>query len=357
MGNPLPRAAGRKDWKMGKNGFMTVVKRLFKRYFIDAMGGMALGLFASLIIGTIIGQLFKLPFLSGAETIIAALPHISAATGAAIGVGVAWGMKVKPLVLFSSAATGTIGYALGGPIGAYISAVVGAEIGELVSGKTPVDIVLTPFAAIAAGGLIGIFVGPGVNRFMTALGAFINTATELQPVPMGIVVSVVVGLALTAPISSAAICMSIGIDGIAAGAACVGCCCQMVGFAVASYRDNGLGGLLSQGVGTSMLQFPNIMRRPQIWLAPTLASAVLGPISTAVIGMTNTSYGAGMGTAGLVGQLQAFDAMSGAHSGWVILLLILAFHFVLPAAITLLFDALFRRIGWVRPGDMKLQKL
>lgn len=342
---------------MEEKGFVAVVKRLFKRYFVDAMGGMALGLFASLIIGTIIGQLFKLPFLAGAETIIAALPNISAATGAAIGVGVAWGMKVKPLVLFSSAATGTIGYALGGPIGAYLSAVVGAEIGNFVAGKTPVDIVLTPFVAIASGGLVGLFFGPGVNAFMTALGEFVNSATVLNPVPMGIVVSVVVGLVLTAPISSAALCMSIGISGIAAGAACVGCCCQMVGFAVASYRDNGVGGLLSQGLGTSMLQFPNIMRRPQIWIAPTLASAVLGPISTAVLGMTNTSYGAGMGTAGLVGQLQAFDAMGATHSGWAILLLVAVFHFVLPAALTLLFDLLLRRIGWVRPGDMKLQKL
>lgn len=351
----------------GKNGFaaverlfqkvFVVIKRLFKRYFIDAMGGMALGLFASLIIGTIIGQLFQLPLLAGAQTIIDTIPQISAATGAAIGVGVAWGMKVRPLVLFSSAATGTIGYALGGPIGAYLSAVVGAEFGQLVAGRTPIDIVVTPFVSIATGGLVGIFAGPGVNAFMQALGAFINTATELQPIPMGIVVSVVVGLALTAPISSAAICMSINISGIAAGAACIGCCCQMVGFAVASYRDNGVGGLFSQGLGTSMLQFPNIMRRPQIWIAPTLASAVLGPVSTAVLGMTNTSYGAGMGTSGLVGPLQAFDAMAGTHSGWTILLLVVVFYFLVPAVLTLAFDALMRRIGWVRAGDMKLQKL
>lgn len=340
-----------------ERGLFAVVKRLFQRYFIDAMGGMALGLFASLIIGTIFGQLFQLPFLASAQALVDALPHISAATGAAIGVGVAWGMKVRPLVLFSSAATGTLGYALGGPVGAYLSAVVGAEIGTLVAGKTPIDIVVTPFATIAAGGLVGVFAGPGVNAFMTDLGDFVNTATELQPIPMGIVIAVIVGLALTAPISSAAICMSIGIDGIAAGAACIGCCCQMVGFAAASYRDNGLGGLFSQGLGTSMLQFPNIMRRPQIWLAPTLASAVLGPISTAVLGMTNTSYGAGMGTSGLVGPLQAFDAMGATHSFWSILLLVVVFYFLVPAALTLAFDALFRRIGWVRPGDMKLQKL
>lgn len=348
---------GRVQGMEGKSGFYAVIKRLFQRYFIDAMGGMALGLFSSLIIGTIIGQIMELPFLADAQAVLDALPHISAATGAAIGVGTAWGMKVRPLVLFSSAATGTLGYALGGPVGAYLSAVVGAELGTLVAGKTPIDIVLTPLVTVCTGGLTGIFVGPGVNAFMTDLGAFVNTATELQPIPMGIVIAVVVGLALTAPISSAAICMSIGIDGIAAGAACIGCCCQMVGFAVASYRDNGLGGLFSQGVGTSMLQFPNIMRRPQIWLAPTLASAVLGPVSTAVLGMTNTPYGAGMGTSGLVGPLQAFEAMGATHAFWSILLLVAVFYFLVPAGLTLAFDALFRRIGWVRPGDMKLQKL
>lgn len=223
--------------------------------------------------------------------------------GCAIGVAIAYALGAKPLVLFTSAVTGALGYALGGPIGAYIAAVIGAEIGSLVAGKTKLDIILTPATVIITGGLAGIFVGPYINRFMIFLGDFVNSATEYAPVPMGIVVSVVVGLVLTAPISSAALCISIGIDGIAAGAACVGCCCQMIGFAAASFRDNGLGGAVSQGVGTSMLQFPNILRHPQIWIAPTLASAVLGPVSTAVLHMTNTKIGAGMARRDLSGSL------------------------------------------------------
>ena len=186
---------------------------------------------------------------------------------------------------------------------------------------------------------------------MSWLGEFINNATTMHPIPMGIVVSVVIGMALTAPISSAAICISIGISGLAAGAACVGCCCQMVGFAVASYRDNGIGGSVSQGVGTSMLQFPNILRHPQIWLAPTIASAILGPVSTAVLEMTNTSTGAGMGTSGFVGQFGAFDAMGASVSSAVTVLLM---HFILPAVLTLCFDLMFRKLGLVKKGYMKL---
>lgn len=332
---------------------MDMVKKILKRYFVDALGAMALGLFSSLIIGLIISQFAKIPGLSVLNE-IAAVVKSDGVVGAAIGVAVSWGLKVKPLTMFSSAAAGAVGYLAGGPVGAYIAAVVGAELGNILAGKTKIDIVVTPLITIITGGLVGIFVGPYVSRFMTAFGALVNNATELAPIPMGIVISVLVGLALTAPISSAALCIMIGLDGIAAGAACVGCCCQMIGFAVASWRDNGLGGALSQGLGTSMLQFSNIVRRPIIWLAPTLASAILGPVSAAVLKMTNTPQGAGMGTSGLVGQFGAYDAMGGTMSFWMFLVEILLMHFLLPAALTLFFDAAFRKLNWVRKGDMKI---
>ncbi len=340
--------------KTEKEGLFPAIKRLLRRYFIDAMGAMALGLFASLIIGLIISQLAKIPFLSFLQFIADMLSASSPVVGAAIGVAVAYGLKAKPLAMFSCAAVGALGYAAGGPVGCYVAAVVGAEVGTFVGGKTPVDIVLIPLAALIAGGLAANFVGPAVGAFMDWLGGIVNSATYLAPVPMGIVVSVIMGLALTAPISSAAIAISLGLSGIAAGASAVGCCCQMVGFAVASFGDNGWGGLISQGLGTSMLQFPNIVKRPQIWLAPTFASAVLGPVSSAVFGMTNTATGAGMGTSGLVGQFGAWAAMGETMAPAAAIGLILLMHFLLPAALTLGFDKAFRKIGLIKPGDMKL---
>ncbi len=332
---------------------MDAVKKILKRYFVDALGAMALGLFSSLILGLILSQLAKIPGLSILGEISSVVKN-DFVVGAAIGVAVAWGLKVKPLTMFSSAAAGAVGYVAGGPVGAFIAALVGAELGNILAGKTKLDIVITPLITIITGGLVGIFVGPWLSKFMRALGALINGATELHPLWMGIAIAVLVGLALTAPISSAALCIMIGLDGIAAGAACVGCCCQMVGFAVASWRDNGLGGTLSQMFGTSMLQFSNIVRRPAIWLAPTLASAILGPISTAVLKMANTPMGAGMGTSGLVGQFGAYDAMAGNTEFWIFLLEVAAMHFLLPACLTLAFDAAFRKLGWVRKGDMKI---
>lgn len=329
------------------------VKKAFHRYFIDAMGAMALGLFSSLIIGLIISQLSKLSFLSFLSAYSEIVAASSPVVGAAIGVAIAHGLKAKPLVLFSSAVTGAYGYAVGGPVGAYIGAVFGAEIGGLVSGKTKVDIIVSPITTIISGCVVSQLIGPGIQAMMNGLGAVINSATQLTPLPMGILVSVIVGLALTAPISSAALCIMMGLDGLAAGAAVVGCCCQMVGFAVASFKDNGWGGLISIGVGTSMLQFPNIMRHPQIWLAPTLASAVLGPVSTCVFKMTNIPSGAGMGTSGLVGQFGAFAAMGGGAEVWFQVILM---HFVLPAALTLVFHLFFKKIGWVKDGYMRLAK-
>ena len=227
----------------------------------------------------------------------------------------------------------------------------GAEIGGLVAGKTKVDIIVSPITTIVSGCAVAQLVGPGIQAMMNGLGAVINSATQLAPFPMGILVSVIVGMVLTAPISSAALCIMLDLNGLAAGAAVVGCCCQMVGFAVASFRENGWGGLISQGIGTSMLQFSNIMRHPQIWIAPTLASAVLGPVSTCLFRMTNTASGAGMGTSGLVGQFGAFAAMGGGAEVWFQVILM---HFVLPAVLSFLFDWCLRKIGWVKDGYMKI---
>ncbi len=329
-------------------------KAFFKRYFIDAMSYMALGLFSSLIIGLILSQLSAISFLGFLKPFADMVSASSPVVGAAIGVAVAYGLKVKPLAVFASAAAGAYGYQLGGPLGAYLACAVGAECGQFISGKTPVDIVLVPIFTIAAGGAVSNIAGPGVAAAMDGLGQVINRATEMHPIPMGILVSTVMGLVLTAPISSAALSISLGLSGLAAGAACAGCCAQMIGFAVQSYEDNGLGGLLSQGLGTSMLQFGNIMRKPVIWLPPTLASAVLGPVSTVAFGMTNTPSGAGMGTSGLVGQFGAWAVMSPGTPPLELIGLMMLMHFLLPAALTLLFWWICRKLGWIRKGDMKL---
>ena len=287
----------------------TALSGFFKRYFIDAMGAMALGLFSSLIIGLIITQLSKLPSLSFLAVTASQLGATSPVCGAAIGVAIAYGLKVDPLVLFSSAGTGALGYALGGPVGAYIATIFGAEVGQLFSKKTPIDILLTPFLTLVVGGLVGSFVGPYVSQFMSSLGAIINSAAVLAKIPMGIALGVLVGMVLTMPISSAALCIMLGLDGIAAGAATAGCCAQMIGFAIISYRENGFGGFMAQGLGTSMLQVPNILKKPQIWVAPTVAGGVSG-LAAALVGMTNVAAGAGMGTSGLVGQVTTYITMA-----------------------------------------------
>ncbi|WP_154666465.1 PTS transporter subunit IIC [Anaeromassilibacillus senegalensis] len=340
--------------KATDNKALQLVKKFFQRYFIDAMSAMALGLFSSLIIGLIMSQLSKIPFLSFLEPYSAMAAASSPVVGSAIGAAIAWGLKSKPLVVFSCVVCGAFGYQAGGPVGAYVAAVVGAELARLVSGKTKVDIVVTPMVTIITGSIAGQLVGPYIQSFMSGLGAVINHATELSPLPMGILVSAIVGMVLTAPISSAALCIMLDLNGLAAGAAVVGCSAQMIGFAVASFRENKWGGLLSQGIGTSMLQFSNIMRKPQIWIAPTLASAILGPISTCVFQMTNTATGAGMGTSGLVGQFGAFAAMSGTMPQWQIWVEVLLMHFIAPAILTLIIDFALRKIGWIKEGDMKI---
>lgn len=334
-----------------------MLRRLFNKYVVKALSHMAQGLFCSLILGLIIGQIAKIPGLDFLNFIAEALSASSPLVGACIGLAIAYGLSCAPLVMISSAITGALGYQFGGPVGAYLAVIVGEELGGLVSRKTPVDIIITPLVTIAAGGLFAKYCCSPINDFMLYLGEVINKATMLSPFMMGIAVSVLVGCALTLPISSVAICVMLGIDGLAAGAATVGCCAQMVGFAVISYRDNGMGGLLSQGLGTSMLQIGNIARKPVIWLAPTLTSAILGPVSTVWLQMTNNALGAGMGTSGLVGPLATFATMTeaGAAAG-PLTIKILCLYFLAPAVISLGIHMLMKKAGWVKAGDMKLEQ-
>lgn len=334
-----------------------MLRRLFNKYVVKALSHMAQGLFCSLILGLIIGQIAKIPGLDFLNFIAEALSASSPLVGACIGLAIAYGLSCAPLVMISSAITGALGYQFGGPVGAYLAVIVGEELGGLVSRKTPVDIIITPLVTIVAGGLFAKYCCSPINDFMLYLGEVINKATMLSPFMMGIAVSVLVGCALTLPISSVAICVMLGIDGLAAGAATVGCCAQMVGFAVISYRDNGMGGLLSQGLGTSMLQIGNIARKPVIWLAPTLTSAILGPVSTVWLQMTNNSLGAGMGTSGLVGPLATFATMTeaGAAAG-PLTIKILCLYFLAPALISLGIHMLMKKAGWVKAGDMKLEQ-
>lgn len=319
-----------------------------KRYAIDALNFMALGLFSSLIIGLIlknIGAWTDLPWLVEVGT------QAQKAMGAAIGVGVAYALQAPPLVLLSSTITGLAGAALGGPVGCFLAAAVGAEFGKLVSKVTVVDIIVTPAITLCAGVATAQLLGSPIAALMTQIGDFIIWSVELQPLLMGMVVSVAMGILLTLPISSAAIAISLSLSGLAAGAATVGCCCQMVGFACMSFKENRWGGLLSQGLGTSMLQMPNIIRNPKIWLPPIIASALLGPIATLAYQMSNIPSGAGMGTSGLVGQIGTLEAMGNTGSVWFAIGLL---HFILPAVLTLLIAAFFRRKGWIKDGDLKL---
>ena len=338
------------------------LKKAYKRYIIDALSAMGMGLFASLIIGLIISQVSQISFLSFLAPYGAVVAASSPVVGAAIGVAIGYGLKVVPLAIFSCAAAGAFGYQMSGPIGAYLAAVVGAELGGLVAGKTKVDIIVVPTVVIVAGGLVTNFASGAITAGIAALQAFLETATTLQPIPMGIIVSVVFGLALTAPISSAALAAMIftATDGsaigpglqLAAGAATVGCCCQMVGFAVSSYRENGVSGLIAQGLGTSMLQVGNILRAPAILVPPTLASAILGPFATTLFQMKNAGSAAGMGTSGLVGQFGTWAVMQGESS---VLFKMILLHFVLPAILSLLISEIMRKKNWIKFSEMKLE--
>ena len=332
-----------------------LLKNFFKKYLVDALSHMAFGLFCSLILGLIIGQIAKIPGLDFLSFIAEALSASSPLVGACIGLAISYGLQHAPLVIISSAVAGALGYRFGGPVGAYLSVLLASEAGMLISKKTPVDIILTPLVTIVVGSLFAKYCCSPINDLVLSLGTLINEATKLNPFLMGITVSVMVGCALTLPISSAAICIMLGIDGLAAGAATAGCCAQMIGFAVISFKDNGIGGLISQGLGTSMLQIGNIVRRPRIWLAPTLTAAVLGPVSTMVFKMTNNAIGAGMGTSGLVGPLATYATMnSGAGFDSILALKILILHFVAPAVIALMIHLVMKRFGMVKDGYMKL---
>lgn len=323
----------------------------FKTYFIDAMGAMAYGLFASLLVGTIlntIGQEFNIEFLS--KTL---WPIVQAATGPAIAVSIAYSLNAPDLVLFSSAVVGVAGYQLGGPIGVFISTIFAVEFGKLISKETKIDIVLTPVVTVLVGAIIATFIGPYIQAMMVAIGNAIMAATKQQPLIMGIIVSVAMGMILTLPISSAAICIMLGLSGLAGGAATVGCCANMIGFAVISYKDNGFEGLLAQGIGTSMLQMPNIIRKPIIWLPSIIASAILGPISTIIFKMENTPLGSGMGTCGFVGQIGTINAMEAVSKGTVVLNMVLL-HFILPAIISYVVYLILKNKGIIKDGDMKL---
>ena len=346
-----------------------------KRYGIDALGAMAQGLFCSLLIGTIIntiGTQFGIPFLTTPVATVGGIDYTvggiaTAMSGPAMAVAIGYALKCPPLVLFSMIAVGFASNALGGaggPLAVLFVAIIASEIGKAVSKETKVDILVTPLVTIGVGIFFSWLIAPPLGRAAMWVGNLIMWATELQPFLMGILVSVVVGMALTLPISSAAICAALQLTGLAGGAAVAGCCAQMIGFAAISFKENRWGGLISQGIGTSMLQMGNIVKNPRIWIAPTLAAAVTGPIATCIfkLKMNGAAVSSGMGTCGLVGQIGVFtgwvnDVAAGTKEAitafdWTGLILI---SFVLPAILALIFNFGLRKMGWVKDGDMKLQ--
>ncbi len=362
------------------NKFLAFLKKKglvlsWKGYFVDAMSAMALGLFASLLIGTIFGTVVKyIPegnvfydffyLLSG----IGNVKNSGDAIGAIMGIAIAYSMKAPFLVMLSAGAVGMFGHnysilledvaapITAGPAGTFICVLIAVEIGKLVSKATKVDILVTPATVLGVGGISAMLLCPGISYCMYWLGTFINYATEQIPLIMGIIISVVVGIVLTLPISSAALCSMIGISGIAGGAAAVGCCAQMVGFAVISFRENKWGGVVAQGLGTSMLQMGNIVKKPIIWLAPTLASAITGPLATCVFklecgnGMGESVF-AGMGTCGLVSPIGIFSSM-GFDANSIIGVLVLCI--IAPAVLSIIFNEIMRKLGWIKTGDMAL---
>ncbi len=343
------------------------MKKIFNRIFIDGLGGMALGLFATLIVGTILCQIGS--FIPGTVgTYLYAIGSFAKTiTGAGIGVGVASKLKASPLTVVSAAVCGMIGAfpsvsisafnmgTPGEPLGAFIAAYVATEMGGFVSGKTKIDIIVTPLTCILTGAMAAFFVGPYISFAMKWLGNIVNYNVDAHPIIGGIIVATVMGICLTLPISSAAIGISMGLSGLAAGAAVIGCCCNMVGFAVISYRENKLGGLIAQGVGTSMLQMPNIVRHPQIWIPAILSSAILGPVSSAVFKIVSTPVGSGMGTAGLVGPFETYFAMvKNGQTPVISLLLVVLMCFLLPAVVSLAISEAMRKMNWIKQGYMRL---
>lgn len=335
----------------------------FKRYGVDCLGAMAQGLFCSLLIGTIIKTLGQ---QTGLAYLVTIGTYAAAVAGPAMAISIGFALQAPPLVLFSLAAVGGAANELGGaggPLAVLIIAILASECGKIVSKETKVDILVTPFVTIFTGVALSTLLAPGIGAAASSLGQLIMWATDLQPFLMGIIVSVLVGVALTLPISSAAICAALSLTGLAGGAAVAGCCSNMVGFAVMSFRENKWGGLISQGLGTSMLQMGNIVKNPRIWIPPIIASAVTGPVATCIfkLQMNGTPVSSGMGTCGLVGQIGVYsgwvnDVATGAKAAitgfdWLGLVLVC---FLLPAALSFVFDLGLRKLGWVKPGDMKL---
>ena len=333
------------------------------RYGIDALGAMAHGLFASLLIGTILSTLGE---QLGIAVLVTIGGYAKAATGPAMAVAIGYALKTPQLVLFSLIAVGAAANELGkagGPLAVLVVAIVASECGKIVSKETKIDIIVTPAVTISIGVLLSLFCAPAIGKAASSVGNAIMWATELQPFFMGILVSVLVGVALTLPISSAAICAALGLTGLAGGAAVAGCCAQMIGFAVMSFKENKWGGLFAQGIGTSMLQMGNIVRNPRIWLPPTLASAITGPLATCLfrLKMNGAAVASGMGTCGLVGQIGVYtgwvnDVAAGTKTGitafdWIGMILIC---FILPAVLTLLIAVPFRKNGWIKENDLKL---
>ncbi|KKW67942.1 PTS sugar transporter subunit IID [Lampropedia cohaerens] len=317
-----------------------------KRYGIDALNFMTLGLFGSLVIGLILKTVGG---WTGLESLVEAGTMAQQSMGAAIGVAVAYGLQAPPIVIFASAAIGALGAKMGGPVGCFVAVAVASEMSKLVSKTTPLDIIVTPATALISGFLVAHWISPFIGNVLEVTGNTIQWAMTLQPLLMSVFLAVVMGMILTGPTSSAALAISLNLGGLAGGAATVGCACQMVGFATMSYRENGISGLLSQGLGTSMLQLPNIVRNPRIWIPPTLAAAILGPIATLGFGMQNVPTGSGMGTSGFVGQVGTLAAMGEGADVWMKIGLL---HFLLPAVLTLAFATVLRRLGWIKPGDL-----
>lgn len=354
---------------MMKTSSTSTIAKLYNRYLVDALGALAYGLFASVIIGVVLKQLFAAlayltPTFAPLATVIAdATVASSPVVGAIIGVAVGYGLKSKPLAMYSAGVAGAIGYSVvvgdvaAGPVGAFLAAIVAAECGNWVSGKTPIDIVLVPLVSIIAGAVAGLVVGAPIAQFMMWLGALINTFATLQPWIAGPAIALVVGLALSGPISSAALAIMLGLSGAAAGAATAGCCAHMIGFALISFGDNGVGGLLAQGLGTSKIQLPNIMKHPVILVPPVIASLVGGFVGTVVFSITNTPIGAGMGTCGLIGPIVAWgDMIAQGQSPASVALSLGVTLFILPAVLCLSIDFGLRKLGYIKKGFMTLQK-
>ena len=357
--------------KSRKERFLAALKKLPGRWFITAFSGMAIGLFCTLIAGTILEQIAKLFGTGKVATFLTTLATVAKfMMGAGIGAGIAHSLKAPKMVIASCIVAGFFGafpqntingtikdIAIGNPgnpVSCYLAALVACECGLAVSGKTGLDILVVPLVCFLTGGAIILALGVPVVKLMDLIGKGVALATQSQPFLMGIVVSVAMGLLLTLPTSSAAIGISIGLSGISAGAAVAGCCCHMVGFAVASFRENKWGGLVSQGLGTSMLQIPNLGKNPRILLPAVIASAICGPVSSCLFKLQATKVGSGMGTAGLVGVIDAIAASSAVMPGWQVALGVAVTYFLLPAAISLLVSEWMRKKGWIRFGDMKI---